>query len=227
MNLDEAGPGHPRDDRRRHQGGDGGRQDEMPEEVGELPIARDVVHPGGGEQAQLQREDEHQHEGDPERRDGRADDRRGHERAVEAPMRARRGEQAQARAHDEGEQKARGGEDQGVGKLLAQRGQHRDVHLEGAAHVAAQGLAEPADVLHVHGLIEAERLAQLRHGLARGGRPEHGDRGVAGYDLEQEERHQGDADEHGHDSQEARGEVCSGNRRPLRAWAAPPRCDGR
>ena len=120
-----------------------------------------------------------------------------------------------------------GGQDQRVGALLEERGQPRDVHLDRAAHVAAQRLAEPADVLHVHGPIQTERLAELGHRLRGGRRSEDGHGRVAWDDLQQEEGDQGHADEDGNDGEKSLGEVRGGDRRPLRVWAAPPRCDDR
>jgi len=60
--------------------------------------------------------------------------------------------------HD-GEEKARRRESQGVGELLAQRGQHRDVHLDRAAHVATSHVGQEDEVLDWQRLVESVGLA--------------------------------------------------------------------
>ena len=68
-------------------------------------------------------------------------------------------------------------------------------------------------------------LVELRHRFRGGGGAEDGHRGVAGDDLEQEEGNQGHTDEHGHDGQEALGDVRCCDRRPSVCGREPPRRD--
>src|SRR6202012_5612621 len=94
----------------------------------------------------------------------------------------------------------------------------------GIAEIAAQHAADPAQVLHVDGLIEAELMVQSRNelGIARVC-PEHRHRWVAGNEADDEEDEDADAEGQRDDGAKASCNIAAHRRRTVSTATASRR----
>ena len=183
------------------------RQHQVGEQISEAPGPKRRVHTKDRKPAQVDGGDDDEDQAEPEGRHVANDERGAHAHPIDrGPLPRRR----QNTEHDAGggrQAEARAGEDQRVAELRQQQLDDRLVHDGREAKVAVQRAPEPLHVLHVNGLIEPERAAELGQRLGGPHRAEQRPRHVAGDELHPEEDHDGDAEEHGHESEEPLSDV--------------------
>ena len=141
---------------------------------------RDVA--AGRHPAEADRENEDQHQGEPEVRQGQAQKGDRHHRAVDPAVLADSGEHASGDSHDHRHRDRIGGESEGDRQAVEDRLDHRPVEREGAAEIALEQIAVPDPDLDQPGAVQAE-LGPNDGDLGRPGRrPGDHMRRVAGND---------------------------------------------
>src|SRR5712692_1883895 len=146
----EAREGGGRGGAERHRG-----QDEMPQHVGHAAsIGR--AHPARGEPAELEREQQDEH--DPRPEDGQAHPGDGHPHAdaIEPRVLLDRRHDARGQADDDGGQERAPGEDQGGLEAQQHFGQHGATEGDGATKITLEDVAHPPHVLDHERLVEAQ-----------------------------------------------------------------------
>src|SRR5580765_2184277 len=144
--LEHARASEPRDDGR----GDGAERHGGQDEVGE------VAAPGGGEPAEMQREDEDEEEAEPEARHRHTEESDRHRADVEPRVPAERRHEAEGHAERNGDEHGREGELRGAADVLRDLGRHRPAAADRGAEVAPEGIANEAPVLHEDRLVQVE-----------------------------------------------------------------------
>jgi hypothetical protein len=140
----------------------------------------------------------------PTQNDGRPMPTSGIARTVGDAARLARREDRQRHRDDHREQHPDDDQPHGRGQVVEH--QARDRHpavLVGLTEVALERVAQERQVLLVHRLVQAHLLVQLRHGCRGRMDPEQRDGRVARDQLEQEEDHEGDPEQHRYQREQA------------------------
>jgi hypothetical protein len=216
QHVEHAAAGDPRDQR-------GGVQAER---EGGKHEGRGAVHAGGGKPAQLEGEEQHEEQPQPEDRHRDAEDGEQGEHVVPEGAAADRGGDARREAEGERHRHAGERELQRVAEAAQHLPQHGLPADERHAEVANDGALQPQRVLHEHRAIEPELAA---HALDVGdGRADPGDHlgGVAGDQVDEEERGEGRAERDRHQGDEPSQDEPRHRRGALRT-SRPRRAGGR
>ena len=150
--------------------------------------------PRGGQQVELHGEDQDQHDAQPEGGHRLAEERHHGGDVVGGGVAADGGDDARGNGEAEGDGQARPGQLEGGGHALDHQVEGGLAVTDRLAEVAAQGAGEEAPVLDDEGIVEAHRLAKapdVLGGRLRG-QEDHG--GIAG-EIQDEEHHEGDAEQ--------------------------------
>ena len=117
-----------------------------------------------------------------------------------------RGDDSRPDPDDDGEQARRPGEQHGDPELLHHEGKHRAALLDGLPPVALEDVPEPAEVLHVGGIVEAVLRAQRLPRFGRGEDAHQDVDGIPWRELDEGEDDGGRAEEHRDQEEEPPGE---------------------
>ena len=164
-------------------------------EKGEAADQHDPAHRVG-----VEHEEVDEQEGGEEPRDGDGAERARRRHAVEGGARATGGEEGEGdgdhQRHEHAQQRDLERDGQARGDHLRHRALGRQ---EGGAEVARQGVTQPVEVARQQGVVQAELGPDLLVLLRGGVRTGDGGGGVAGHELEHEERGQADEEQHRHE----------------------------
>ena len=132
------------------------RQDQVQDAVANVTRVAHRIRAAAGQPAQVHREHQNQHQRQPELRD--AADHRAHpaQDAVGPAVLVPGAEHAHAQRQREDQHKGHTAQNQRVHRAPADHLQHVRLVLVGDAEVAAQRALQPAHVLHVDGLVQAQ-----------------------------------------------------------------------
>ena len=132
------------------------RKDEMDGPVGKIAVAADAVGPGAWQPAQFHREEQDQHERQPEFRHAAHDRAHAAEDAVEQRVFVPRTEHAKPKRQQEQQHEAHAAEAERIGQARADDLQHVHLVFVGDAEIAVQRVLQPDAVLRQNGPVEAE-----------------------------------------------------------------------
>src|SRR5712692_8049498 len=191
----------------RQRGGRGGAeghrgQDEMPQHIGHA-AAIGRAHPARGEPAELEREQQDEH--DPRPEDGQAHPGDGHPHAdaIEPRVLLDRRDDARGQADDDGDQERAPGQDQGGLEAQQHLGQHGATERDGATKIAPEDVAHPPRVLDDERLVEAKIPMEASDVLLGGLGAEHDGGGVPRGQVQDGEDQHRDPEEHGDGEEQA------------------------
>ena len=187
------------------------------EEVEQAARIADVVHAGGRKEGPMDREEEEEHEAEPEDGHAREEQRDGDRHAVEGPAEPRRGEGPEDEAREDHDEEAPSHQDQRVPDLAHQHLRDRDVHDVRVPEVPLKEVPEPDEVLDDHRAVESELLAERRGALLAREHAEDLLGDVARREVEREEDDEGDAEEDRNRVEEAPGDEVQHGVRPAYA----------
>ena len=182
QHVEHAGPREPDDEADQERAERDGRQ----HQVLRRPPARH------GQPAEIDGEDDDQHEPQPEHGHRLAQERERHRPVIPEREPLDGGDDADRHPDEEREDERAGGEQERRGQPLQDHLERGPLGADRSAEVPGDRVPEKARVLHDEGLVEAERRTQVADLLGRGLFAEHHRRRIPGREMEQREHHDGD-----------------------------------
>ena len=201
-----------------------------PKAVEEIKAAAGRGFDGGGEAAahrqpaQPHGEDQLQHHGGPEGRQGVGADAKQAPRQIKAPLGAGDAAEAHRQPQHGGDGQGHHPQLQAGGQALGNDAAHRLLVAEGQAQVAVQQLAHEAHVLLGQGLVEAQLLPEGGAHRFRGPGAQQGVDRITGGQAQQQEHQAGDQPQHHRRQGQPGGHVAQQLAAAAHGW--PPACRG-
>ncbi len=150
--------------------------------------------PGRRQQVELNRENQDEHDAQPEGRHRLAEKRDHGGHVVGERVAAHRGDDAGRNGQAQGDEEPRPRQLEGRGHALEHEIERGLTVPDRLAEVSPEGARQKAPVLHDEGIVEPHHLAEAKDVLGGGVRRQEHEGRIAGQ-IEDEEHHEGDAEE--------------------------------
>ena len=197
----------------------------MADQIAQVAAAVRREHARRRQPPEPQREQDHEHDAEPEDRHAGAEERRDGAAAIEERVRPHRRRDPESDPdHARQHEPARGQHERRL-EPVEHFGEHRTLRPERASEIAAHDVREPSHVLDGQGLGEPELGAKPREVGLRGLRAEHDLGRVTRRQVQDHEDHDRHAGQHRHQQEEPAGDVTFHRRLAVTSVRWSPRGD--